>query len=798
MVEHFPNSYISIIEKDLCVGFISGKELKKHNLNPDDFIGLSPEDIFGEYANLVKRKYLKTFAGHETRFELHINNEYQLYKTFPLDRDKDEVSRILVVVEKITTQRRAKKQLRIAKIKAEESEKKFRYILDNSITTIYSLNLQTGTYDYLSPSVEAIYGYSPEEFIKGGLKEAISRFHPDDLEKIENHLNKLLSNKVEDFSPTVKYRFKHPKLGYRWMSDTRAVIYDVDNNPISLIGFAFDITEQKSAELEIQRQNKEYAVLNEELKIAKNKAIESEKKFRHILDNSIIMIYSLSLKTGTYDYISPSFKQIYGYSPNKFIKGGLKEAISKFHPDDLEKIENHLNKLLSKQVEDFSPTVEYRFKHPNLGYRWMSDTRTVIYDTGNNPTSLIGFAFDITEQKKTELEIQRQNREYAALNEELKIAKDKAEEANRLKTEFINNMSHEVRTPMNGILGFSNLLDEPDLSEEKQKHYINIIQNSGQQLMQVIENILEISELETKQLTVQNSEVCLNDLLLELFSVFDIKAKENKIPLFLNKKLSDKASTLITDKTKLKKVLSNLLENALKFTYTGFIELGYRLVGNEIEIYVKDTGVGIEPEKHTIIFERFSRGEKALSDKHGGLGLGLSISKENTELLGGRISVQSTKGEGATFCVTIPYKAVHPENRELKDTDKTVTKQKPTILIVEDEEINYLYLQVLLERLDTKHTILHAKNGKEAVDMCQKEPEIEFVLMDIKMPVMNGYEATKHIKSMKPNLPIIAQTAYSTREDKEKAKQAGCDDFISKPIREEVLKEIATKYLNQN
>ena len=236
--------------------------------------------------------------------------------------------------------------------------------------------------------------------------------------------------------------------------------------------------------------------------------------------------------------------------------------------------------------------------------------------------------------------------------------KEKAEESDRLKTEFLQNISHEIRTPMNAILGFINFLGKPDLTDTEKKHYISIIKNSGNQLLRIIDDILEISRLDAKQTELHEEEVCLNDIFTELFSIFNLKTNESKLTLHLIKGLPDKESILFTDKTKLKKVLSNLLENALKFTKEGYIEFGYKLINKQIQIYVKDTGVGINPENHEIIFKRFSQEEKSLSRNAGGLGLGLSIAKENIELLGGKISVQSEKGKGATFYVTIPYKPI--------------------------------------------------------------------------------------------------------------------------------------------
>ena len=409
-----------------------------------------------------------------------------------------------------------------------------------------------------------------------------------------------------------------------------------------------------------------------------------------------------------------------------------------------------------------------------------------LFDNENNWIGNLGIMRDISEREK--------------FVSELKAAKEKAEESDRLKTEFLNNMSHEIRTPMNGILGFSNFLNNPNITKEKSKHFVSIIQNSSKQLLRIIDDILEISILETKQLKIIEKPICLNDLLLELFAIFDIKAKENRTALYLKKGLSDIDSTILSDKSKLDKILSNLLENALKFTNNGFIEFGYNIKKTHnteflLEIYVKDTGIGIKEEKQETIFKRFSQEEKELSQKVGGLGLGLSIAKENAELLGGKITLESEKGKGSTFFVTVPYKPAQKSINTLNSSDyinENISNQKKyLILIVEDEEVNYLYLETLLEaEIKINCDIIHAKNGLEAIEICKQNANIDIILMDLKMPIMNGYEATMQIRKFRPNLPIIAQTAYSTVSDREKAISAGCNDFISKPIAEKKLTEL--------
>jgi len=496
---------------------------------------------------------------------------------------------------------------------------------------------------------------------------------------------------------------------------------------------------------------------------------ESENKFKNIFEHSPVGIIIFDVK-GNPININKQILKILG---SKSAEETKKKNILNFQ--NLKKIgfSESFNKCIEKK-EIIEKETFYESKWGE--YKNVRYILTPILNNDNKVTGVLSIYEDFTERKKAE--------------QELILSKEKAEESDRLKTEFLNNMSHEIRTPMNGILGFADLLKKPNITPKKRKQFINIIQNSGKQLLRIIDDILEISRLGTKQVESDNKEVCLNDVLLDLFSIFVIKAKEQQIPLYLKKGLSDRQSTIYTDEIKLQKILSNLLENALKFTNSGFVELGYELKNNYLEIYVKDTGIGIEKSKHNEIFNRFSQADKGLSRKFGGLGLGLSIAKENTELLDGEIIIESEEGKGANFIVKIPYK---PVNTEIINT-----KKQYIILIAEDEEINSLYLETALDELDFNIKTIHAKNGKEAIEICEQNKNIDLVFMDLKMPILNGYDATIEIKQNNPNLIIIAQTAYSTKKDKHKAIKAGCDDFISKPIKEDTLKSIINKYLIKN
>lgn len=524
------------------------------------------------------------------------------------------------------------------------------------------------------------------------------------------------------------------------------------------IASVIDITEAKNAEKKLKEI--QYLLL-ESQKIAN------------------IGSYELDFSNGIWKS-SPALNDIFGID-EEYIRN-IEGWTGLVHQEDRAMMEQHFEKNIIKNKESFKK--EYRItRNIDKQDRWVLGMGKLEFDNQGNLKRLIGTIQDISEKRK--------------ILQEIINAKEKAEESGRLKTEFIQNMSHEIRTPMNGVLGFSELLDNPELSDEKRKRFIEIIRSSANQLLHIIDDIMEISVLETKQIKAEENPVCLNDLLHELFAIFNIKAIKNKITLVLKNGLSEHESTILTDKNKLNKVLNNLMENAIKFTTEGTVELGYKLKDKEIEIFVKDNGIGIKPESQKIIFERFSQAEKELSKKVGGLGLGLSIAKENAELLGGKISLISKIGEGASFYVTLPYKPVNLVPKIEKEEKKAIeSKEKYTILVVEDEEVNFMVIEILLEdKIKFPCTIIRAKDGMEAIELCKNNAEIELVLMDIKMSKMDGYEATRKIKEFRPNLPIIAQTAYSSPEEKEKAFLAGCDDFISKPISKGVLNSKLKTYL---
>ena len=496
IAENYPNSYVSVIEKDGTVGFSGGQEFKRQNLNPDNFKGLTLEQVFGEETPFVKEKYLKTFNGEETSFELFINDQYQLYKTVPLYDENNEISRILSVVENITGRKTAEQELMEAKVRAEESD--------------------------------------------------------------------------------------------------------------------------------------------------------------------------------------------------------------------------------------------------------------------------------------------------------------------RLKSAFLANMSHEIRTPMNGIIGFAEVLKDPELTGEMQQEYIRIIEKSGERMLNIINDIIDISKIESGLMKLSITESDINEQLEYIYTFFKPELQAKGIRFSMRKSLPAKESIIYTDREKLYAILTNLVKNAIKFTTKGHIEVGYVLKPDtsaaELEFFVKDTGIGIPLMSRKTIFERFIQADLTDGMVRQGAGLGLSISKAYLEMLGGKIWVESEVGNGSVFYFTLPYNSI-PEatfSNEIfissKDIETRVKKLK--ILVSEDDKTSEMLITLKVQQFASE--IIKARTGIEAVEACRKNPDLDLVFMDIRLPEMSGYEATREIRKFNKEVIIIAQTAFALSGDKERALEAGCNDYLPKPFQQKKFNELMLKYFRKS
>jgi PAS domain S-box len=506
---------------------------------------------------------------------------------------------------------------------------------------------------------------------------------------------------------------------------------------------------------------------------------ESEKRFRIMFELSPAGIILIDEK-GTIIEVNTSFCETLGYSRKELLSNNIRKFCRPSMEDEIEK---NIAKILTGKT----------MKHEVTNIRKDGTTCEIsLYETmiilpGGKP-GILSVSNDITERKR--------------VHQELIAAKEKAEESDRLKSAFLANMSHELRTPLNAIIGFSSLMIDASSGDETTSN-LNIILNSGQHLLGLVEEILDISMIETEQIKIQYENTDINLILYDVKNIIQgekLKERKTDIELILNINPEINNKFIYTDSRKLKQVLINLLKNALKFTDEGYIEFGFTDIvtanSDYLKFYVKDTGIGIDKKYHQVIFNIFRQIDDTHSRKYGGTGIGLSIAKRIVEMLGGEIWVESEPGKGSIFYFTLPSVS-EGRQTENKPVDKTEDMEYnfsgKTILIAEDEVSSFEFLRFFFLRMNIR--VLWAKTGIEVLNLCETDPSINLVLMDIKMPLLNGYEATRKIKKMRPELPVIAQTAYAMKNDKAEALKAGCDDYLSKPIQIRQLKDLLIKYL---
>ena len=499
--------------------------------------------------------------------------------------------------------------------------------------------------------------------------------------------------------------------------------------------------------------------------ITSRKRIQNELKFQSDLINNVGQAVIATDLLGKVIFWNNAAEKIYGWSSSEAIGQNIMDLTPARQSN--EQAVEIMNKLSAGKTW----TGEFHVKRKDGSSFPAFVTDTPILDSNGKFTGIIGISSDITERKRAEMELIE--------------AKEKAEESDRLKTAFLNNVSHEIRTPMNAIVGFSQFLEDPQLSHEKRKQYTGIITQSSDQLLAIIDDIISIASIEAGQEKIKENEININLICELLKKQFFQKANDKNVTLRLKTTLADDDATFITDATKLTQIITNLVGNALKFTQQGSVNFGYTLKNSQLEFFVEDSGIGIPPDMHEIIFNRFRQVETTAKRNFGGSGLGLSISKSYVEMLGGKMWLTSELGKGSVFYFTIPYKKVNQEKLPDIPSIKDLRFEFKTLLIAEDENSNFLLLEELFSEMDIN--IIRAVNGIEAVELCKSNPHIDLVLMDLKMPEMDGYEATIKIKEFKPDLCIIAQTAYSTEADRNKALACGCSDFISKPINKELF-----------
>ena len=413
---------------------------------------------------------------------------------------------------------------------------------------------------------------------------------------------------------------------------------------------------------------------------------------------------------------------------------------------------------------------------------------SIRHDNGSFPVRNHAIAYDVTNEKRS-----LYNAESAAME---------AETANKNKTAFLANMSHEIRSPLNGIIGFSELLADKHLTDDERERYLHIIQNNGNALITLLSDLIDISKLETGKLEITNRKFTPSGLMDELKHQFESSSyqKSENVKITFNKNINFKNQVIDSDPNRLRQILVNLITNAIKFTTTGRIEVGADFAGEEMLFWVKDSGIGIPYENQQSIFERYRQVETKDSRPVIGFGLGLAISKAIVELLGGHLWVESIPDQGSLFAFTIKTNIEINTNMETTQVNNSGSSypydfKEHTILIAEDIDFSFLYIEAVLRRTGVK--ILWAQNGKEAIEHVKTNLDIDVVLMDMHMPVMNGYEATGIISALRPGLPIIAQTAFVLPDDVKKCYAAGCTGYLAKPIRKEQVLNTLSEYFEK-
>ena len=643
------------------------------------------------------------------------------------------------------------------------SSSNYRELVENLNEVVYKLNHKAEII-YISPNVDMISGYSAE-YLTG--RSFIDLVHPEDKEDRIDNFKKALAG----YNNPTEYRFLTKSGQIAWVqTNARPIIKN--NKPIGIQGVLTDITKRKEIEQELE---------------------ESKNKFKNQTNRLSALL--ASLPGGV--LIETPQREVLFVNQNFCDLFNIEAPADKLASTDFQSISETPRKLFVNENEYIANIEKTEQKHQSSALKEeieLKDGRFferdfVPVEVESGEYEYLWHYREITDRKKAEEHIQQANKE-------LKKAKLQAEESDKLKSAFLANMSHEIRTPMNAVVGFSNIIQEENLDKEEIREYAEIISNSGNHLLHLINDIIDLAKIDAGELSISPEVININDLMDELYYMFDQQLREEgKQHIKLTYKTPQKPVFATTDKTRLRQILINLLRNAVKFINTGSIEFGYEKHDTYLKFYVQDTGIGIDENQIERIFDRFNQASDSKEKKYGGAGLGLSISKACAKLLGGSIWVDSKPGEGTTFFFTIEYK---PGQKQQLTIEKEKTGlpvfHKQHVLIAEDDDLNFQYFKAILKYINLK--ISRAVSGKQTLEMIKNNPDIKLILMDIQMPDPNGIEVTRQLRNEKYNIPIIIQTAYAFSSDRKESLSAGANEYISKPIAKTELYKLLDKYLS--
>ena len=810
-------NYTSCLKKTLQNNqLVISSEEEEMCLNCPFFIEGKKETTFTKTINFKKEILGFIGVGVKEEFSKDLE-EKQMFKEVV-----DDVAYALHSIKQ-------KKQKEEYQQKLIEEEQHFLSLLNNPVNyAIFRLKAGKALSDtivtHISPSLTEIMGIKKEEVYL--FNSWFKNIDTNDLERILTANEKAIKPPFE-FDEI--FRINHPKNGLRWLN-LQSKGFAKAESPDNIWyanGIITDITEIKDAEIKVKQQNQEYLALLEEFKSQNERLHELNDKTEKLLANNIIQKQKIQRNNNRLQALA----KINLYKPKNiqdFLDFSLKQAIklteSKigyfYHYDEKKQqftlnswAKNVMNecKVRDKQyiynlketgiwgeaVRQRKPIIVNDFTAPNPlkkgypgGHIELTNFLTIPIFDDEKIVAVVGVANKQINYDKTDvlqLQLLMDNvwkiLDRHKLLEEIKEAKQKAEESDKLKTIFLANMSHEIRTPMNAIIGFSDLLNNGTVEQKKQSHFLNIIDKSAKQLLKIINDIIDISKIEANQLTISKDSFSPNELIKEVFVMFE-NSENIKKDVNLKIKFPENSTNPIiqSDSFRIKQVLINLVTNALKFTNFGKVEIGYKISDSEIVFYVADTGIGIPKDKQDIIFDRFRQVNEF--SYHEGTGLGLAICKGIVKNLGGKIWIKSEFEKGSTFYFSIAKNELQeqkkPEHIEISSLDLS----GKTVFVVDDSDFSVAYLLELLQ--PTNANIFVLKDGVELME----ELEViipDLILLDINMPRMTGFECIEQIIEQKIPVKVIAQTAYAMSNEKEMCMNAGFDDYVSKPINEQEL-----------
>jgi len=744
---------------------------------------LTPPYLLEEMKRLRETSFIQNNSFRQTNENITKNGKIIIcdWYSVTLKDTENNIIGAACLVDDITERIKARKLL-------EKSEKKYKDIFEKSIDSV--MVLKNGLFLDCNEATLKMFGYND--------KESVLKLHPSQISpefqsdgsnsfiKAEKFIGITIENGFN------RFRWEHQrKNGQVFQAEvTLTKIYDIDNS-VTIHAVVSDISDRvKKEQLENVLYNISKAASSIDdfnefslyIKNELNKIIDTTNFYIGLYNEETDMIKMPIMVDEKEDLIEfPAEKSLTGYviKTNKPLMVTNQEH-KKIIADGLVDLVGEESKIwvgvpLRIQGKPIGAIAVQSYNNEKAYHR--------------NDLQLLEFVSD-----QISVSIQRKN-----IETELRAAVIKAQESDKLKSSFLANMSHEIRTPMNGIIGFSELSLNPNLSEFDRKRYANIVVNSSRQLLTIVNDILDISKIEAGVVKLNYESTCLNNLVDDLYDFYKQTASDNYLNLICKKGLDSRKSIIEIDGSKLNQVLINLLSNSFKFTENGGIEFGYEMKDEStLLFFVKDTGIGIEKEFQSVIFDRFMQAELSLKKQSKGTGLGLAITKKFIELFQGKIWLESDKN-GTSVYFTIPYTKSNEKPIttviDIKPTLTPIEDMDLTILIAEDEEYNMLYITELFS--NTKIKIIEAFNGKEAVELAQSHNDIDLILMDIKMPVMNGIEALGIIKKIKPNIPIVALSAFAMESDKVSALKNGFDEYLSKPIDRKKLFALLSKYASK-